>query len=80
MTWKQRVLHLLYSTNNEMSCQEITKTFINADKISGNKARYLSGSISSLLNKLVKNNKVLYSENKTSRGGYLYKFNYDTQS
>lgn len=61
------------------SCSEITKMIIEKDKLTGSVAHYLSGSVSSILAKLVKGTLLKYAEEKTVRGGYLYQYNPEEQ-
>lgn len=68
--------HFEENPNAELSCTEVSKIVIKRLNVPHNKQHYLSGSISSLLRKLViRENKLKYSENKTDRGGHLYKLN-----
>lgn len=74
MTRKERILLLLKKPGRKMTCQEITKYFIKKDKLEGNVAIYLSGSISSILRKMVDDQLLMYDEHaKGPRGGHVYK-------
>lgn len=55
------------------SCKEVTDAVIERERITDEHTlRYISGSISTVLNKLVKEGKLKYAEEKTSRGGHIY--------
>lgn len=56
------------------SCSDITKHLIKKDKLTGTVAYYLSGSVTTILAKLVKDGFLKYAKEKTSRGGHLYQF------
>jgi hypothetical protein len=58
-----------------MSCQEITDRIIKDDKLDGSVAHYLSGSVTTILAKLVKEGKLKYAEGTGPRGGHLYQLN-----
>lgn len=79
MTYKQKIIVLLESSkiirggDHAMSCQEICKAIIFANNLKGNKARYLSGGVSSILAKMVKDGELEYDERKAIRGGHLYR-------
>lgn len=73
MTRKETILEMFTDETTELSCNQIVKIIIAKENLVGNKAKYLSGSISSILNKLVKQYILGYSSNKTFRGGYKYK-------
>jgi hypothetical protein len=75
MTRKQKILHYLQFSYIIMSCQDITDKIIKEEKLTGNVAKYLSGSISSILAKLVKDGVLKYAEGKGPRGGHLYQKN-----
>lgn len=71
---KSRIKSLFtYRPTHERTCQELTRHFIERDMLSGSVAHYLSGSISSILHKLVKEGFLEYSTEKTPRGGHIYK-------
>lgn len=72
LTRKQLILQLLKKHDTKLSCQQICKSIIASQKLTGNVAHYLSGSISSILNKLVKDGELQYAEGTAVRGGYLY--------
>lgn len=65
-----RILEML--EYKKLSCQDITKRLIAEDNLTGSVAHYLSGSISSILNKLVKQGILKYATEKGPRGGYIY--------
>lgn len=62
------------------SCQEITKVFIESEQLTGNKAHYLSGSISSILAKLVEEGTLEYAPGRTKKGGHLYQLKQPVKS
>lgn len=57
---------------NGIGCTELTKFIIERDMLKGNIAHHLSGSISSILAKLVKEGILKYSKHKSPKGGHLY--------
>lgn len=71
---REYILQLLNHNNKfTFTCQDICKLIIFKENLIGNKAKYLSGSVSSILNKMVKDNVLKYSSIKTGpRGGYVY--------
>lgn len=75
VTRKERILKMLKRPGTKLTCQAICKKIIKADKLEGNIALYLSGSISSILAKLVKEKVLRYSELEGPRGGHIYEFN-----
>lgn len=83
MTRRDKIIEMFtaspFGANVELSCNDIVKTFIaNQEPTSSNHGyRYLSGSISSVLKKLVDEGTLMYSTNTTPRGGYLYKLKTD---
>lgn len=74
MTRKNKILTYL-KQGVKMSCQEICEKIIKEDKLTGNVAHYLSGSVSSILRKMVKEEVLKYAEGKGPRGGHLYQLN-----
>lgn len=72
-TRKQQILEILKNPMVNMTCGEICKRIIQDENLTGNVAHYLSGSISSKLNKLVKEGVLEYNPDlKGPRGGYVY--------
>lgn len=71
-TRREMILALLEKHTNKLSCQEICKTIIKKQNLTGNVAHYLSGSVSSILNKLVKDGELKYADGTAVRGGHLY--------
>lgn len=71
-TRKQLILQMLKDPTTKLTCTEMTKRIIARQKLTGNNAYYLSGSISSILNKLVKEGVLQYADEKGIRGGYKY--------
>lgn len=69
---KERILKMLSNPKTKLTCQQITNRFIKQDDLTGNVAKYLSGSISSILAKLVKTGELKYADKKTDRGGHIY--------
>lgn len=69
---KDMILDMFKAPGVQMSCMEICKNIIKAQKLEGSVAHYLSGSISSILNKLVKEGVLQYATEKSVRGGYMY--------
>lgn len=55
-----------------IGCTELTKFIIKRNMLKGNIAYYLSGSVSSILAKLVKEGILKYSKHRSPRGGHLY--------
>lgn len=75
MTRKEQILKLLKDTHTIMTCQELTKKIAKKEKLSGNRLIYLSGSISSILRKMVKDGILKYANIKDSRGDHTYQLN-----
>lgn len=65
----------LIKKKGTLSCIQISKAIIKKEKLTGNKALYLSGSMSSKLANLVKKGVLVYAEGKSEKGGHLYKLN-----
>lgn len=79
-TYKDQVLFLL-SEFEEMTCQQITKAIIEDRQLKDNRARYLSGSISSILKKLRdKGTLIILTEKVGPRGGMIYKYALNIQT
>ncbi|HEV3223910.1 MAG TPA: hypothetical protein VGZ90_13570 [Puia sp.] len=72
---RETILTILKNSNTELTCQEICKKIIKAEKLTGNVAHYLSGSISSKLAKLVKQGILRYADEEGIRGGHVYQLN-----
>ncbi len=72
MTRENRILHLLKHPMAKLSCQQICDVIAIEEGLAGNKAKYLSGSISSKLKKMVDLGILEYHMTKTSRGGHIY--------
>ena len=73
MTRREIIIKILTSSKLAWSCQELCKFMIAVEGLKGNKARYLSGSVSSILKKLVDKKILEYSDVKTKRAGHKYK-------
>lgn len=71
LTRREVILKMLKNSAS-LSCQEITNEIIKKEKLTDNKAYYLSGSISSLLRRMVLRGEIRYSKSKTKRGGHEY--------
>lgn len=71
MTRKERILKMLKDPNTKLTCGQMCKKIIKDEKLT-DKAHYLSGSISSILNKMVKDGVLKYAEEKGPKGGYVY--------
>lgn len=69
---REIVLQLLSKPGTKMTCQELTKRIIKKQKLTGSVAHYLSGSISSILLKLVKDKVVKRAKEKGPLGGSVY--------
>ncbi len=65
----------LIKKKGALSCTQITKAIIKKEKLNGNVALYLSGSMSSKLANLVKKGVLRYAEGKGEKGGHLYEIN-----
>lgn len=74
MTRKEFVLNLLREEENEkgLSCQKIVEALIIEEELTEDRIMYLSGSVSSMLRKMVKQRELKYSEETTKRGGHIY--------
>lgn len=73
MTRKERIVKILKGAGYPYTCQEITNLIIKDEKLTGNKARYLSGSISSILLKMYISKEVLRIQYHGPKGGHGYK-------
>lgn len=73
MTYKQQIIDLISLSDSPLSCSELTKTIISTREIVGNKARYLSGCIATVLKTLFNKGVLEYGEQKGSKGGHTYK-------
>lgn len=73
MTRKQIILKYLKNPKTVLSCKEICDKIIKEEKIFGTTvAHYLSGSVSTILAKLVKEGVLKYAEGTGPMGGHLY--------
>lgn len=72
MTYKEKVLSMFETPNITLSCTQICRKLIVQNDIPLPKRVYLSASISSILNKLVKDEILQYSTIPTKRGGHIY--------
>ena len=75
ITRKQMILTILNNPETKLTCQQLCKIIIKKQKLKDNIAHYLSGSVSSILNKMVKDGVLKYSEETGVRGGYVYQIN-----
>lgn len=77
MTRKERILKMLKRPGTKLTCQAICKKIIKAEKLdeSSSVAHYLSGSISSILAKMVKEKVLRYAEEEGPRRGHIYELN-----
>jgi hypothetical protein len=77
MTRKEIILNALQENPDGLSCVALTQIVIASigpDNIwGGNKIRYMSGSVSSILLNLVRHEVLEYAEQKGPRGGHIYK-------
>lgn len=72
MTRREKILNMFSHPMAKFSCQQITNNIITEEKLTGNSAKYLSGSISSILRKMVLKNVLEYCDFTTNRGGHFY--------
>lgn len=76
MSRRDQILKLLEKKGAMLTCQQITSKIIKKEKLTGNRATYLSGSISSLLRKMVKEDILKYANEEAGpRGGHVYQLN-----
>lgn len=78
MTRKAFILDLLSKEENRegLSCQKIVEALIIEEELTEDRIMYLSGSVSSLLRKLVIQEELLkYSDKVTTRKGHIYQLN-----
>lgn len=75
MTRKEKVIKYLKGAGYPYTCQELTKLIIKDEKLTGNRARYLSGSISSILLKMYVSKEVIRIPSIGANGGYGYSIN-----
>lgn len=72
-TYRATILQIMKNPKTQITCAEICKRLIKRLDIPSYRHRYLSGGVSSILNKLVKDGKLQYHTLKTGpRGGYVY--------
>jgi len=76
---REKIL-VIFATHwgTKFSCQQITKKLIRSEKLTGSVAHYLSGSVTTILAKLVKDKFLKYAKEKTPRGGHLYQIDMTT--
>ena len=73
MTRKERIVNVFFkSKRSKWTCQQVTNAIIALEELTGNKAKYLSGGISSILAKLVKQGILKYAEGQGPKGGHIY--------
>lgn len=72
MTRKEKCIELISKSKLPISCANICFEIILSEQLCGNTAKYLSGSISSILAKLVKEGRIGISIHKGPRGGMRY--------
>lgn len=75
ITRKQMILSILKNPDTKLTCQQLCKKIIKKQKLTDNIAHYLSGSISSILNKMVKDGILKYAKEVGVKGGYVYQLN-----
>lgn len=73
MTRKEYLLKVFKTTNLTYTCTALCKMIIRRENIEDTRARYLSGSISSILRKLYLNGLIDRVESYGPKGGYGYK-------
>lgn len=56
----------------KLTCQQICNEIIKDENLTGNNAKYLSGSVSSILKKMINKGELQYFNLKTARGGSIY--------
>lgn len=72
---KKDILFLFETSGSpiKLSCAQICKLLKDKfSKYTNSRIRILSSSISGILNKMVKENELQYSDDKAERGGYIY--------
>lgn len=72
-TRKEQILNALGWSVKPLTCADITKQIIKAEGLTGNRAFYLSGCISSILRKLVHDGILQYGVATGPKGGHTYK-------
>ncbi len=75
LTRRARIIQMLRIGKTQLTCGQICKKLIEEQELTGNVAHYLSGSVSSILAKLVKEGVVKYSDKSGPRGGHVYQKN-----
>lgn len=72
---REKIL-VMFSTfpERKFSCQDICKKLIKSEKLTGSVAHYLSGSISSILRKMVIDKTLKYASGTAIKGGHLYEW------
>lgn len=73
VTRREKILQIFSKGYMDRSCAQIVTEIINDEEIwASSTAHYLSGSISSILAKMVKDGILEYAPGKSIRGGHLY--------
>lgn len=74
MTRKERILKMFLKDGVKLSCTEVSKKIMKSEKIDpkSSVAHYLSGSVTTILARLVKDGKLRYADAVTTRGGHIY--------
>lgn len=75
MTIKDQILKMLRNPRSKKTCAQITKKIVTDNNLTGSVAHYKSGSVSSILNKLVKDGALKYAEETGPKGGHVYQRN-----
>ena len=75
MTRREKILGYLNDPKITLSCAAICDTIIREEKLTGNVAKYLNSSISSILAKMIRDKTLKYAGWTTPRGGHVYQIN-----
>lgn len=68
MTRKEQILQLFADAEVKLSCKQVSDKLVVPD----DKRQYLSGSVTTILKKLVEAGKLAYAATKTAKGGNIY--------
>jgi hypothetical protein len=74
-TRREMILQMFPDNTVKLTCAQICHAIIEKQNLNGNIAQYLSGSVSSILRKLVLKGDLKYAEGFGIKGGHLYQLN-----
>lgn len=75
MATRKKIIIDLITEVGPLSCAHVCDYLINSGFVTNTAKKYLSGSVSSILAKLVKEKVLKYSDTKAIKGGHIYEQN-----